>query len=432
MADKITFDDPEFQGRIDELVNGRRDVDVDVDEVVRGILENVRTQGDIAVLEYTEKFDRLALAGPTAMRIDKDKIAAARSQCSNETIAALEHAALRIDAYHKKQIPLGFDYTDDDGVRLGSRWTAISSVGLYVPGGTAAYPSSVLMNAVPARVAGVERLVMVVPTPDGVLNPLVLAAASIAGVDEIYRIGGAQAIAALAYGTETISPVDKIVGPGNAYVAAAKRRVFGVVGIDMIAGPSEILVVADAENDPSWIAADLLSQAEHDTDAQSILICDDEAFGDAVMASIEEQLAALPRAEIARESWEKHGAIVVVETLADSVPLIDRLAPEHLELAVAEPEALSAKVRNAGAIFLGRYTPEAIGDYIAGPSHVLPTSRSARFSSGLGVPDFLKRTSIIGCDAASSGKITGSAEVLANEEGLDAHARSLAVRHSKP
>jgi len=431
MVNKITFNAPAFQDRIDALVNGRRDVDTDVDEVVREILEKVRTQGDAAVLDYTEKFDRLALAGPAAMRFSKDEIEAARSECSNETIAALEHAANRIDVYHRKQIPAGFDYIDDDGVRLGSRWTAISSVGLYVPGGTAAYPSSVLMNAVPARVAGVERMVMVVPTPDGVLNPLVLAAASIAGVDEIYRIGGAQAVAALAYGTGTIVPVDKIVGPGNAYVAAAKRRVFGVVGIDMIAGPSEILVVADAENDPSWIAADLLSQAEHDTDAQSILICDDEAFGDAVMASVEEQLATLPRAEIARESWESHGAVVVVETFADAIPLIDRLAPEHLELAVADPDALSKKVRNAGAIFLGRYTPEAIGDYIAGPSHVLPTSRSAKFSSGLGVPDFLKRTSIIECDADSAAKITGSAEILAGEEGLDAHARSLIARHPK-
>jgi histidinol dehydrogenase len=272
---------------------------------------------------------------------------------------------------------------------------------------------------------------MVVPTPDGVLNPLVLAAASIAGVDEIYRIGGAQAIAALAYGTETISPVDKIVGPGNAYVAAAKRRVFGVVGIDMIAGPSEILVVADAKNVPSWIAADLLSQAEHDTDAQSILICDDDAFGDAVMTSIEEQLSVLPRAKIARQSWKRHGAVIVVETFEDAIPIIDRLAPEHLELAVSEPDALSKKVHNAGAIFLGRYTPEAIGDYIAGPSHVLPTSRSAKFSSGLGVLDFLKRTSIIECDAASAAKITDSAEILADEEGLGAHARSLSIRRSE-
>lgn len=431
MVDKITFDEPDFQDRIDALVNSRRDVDVDVDEVVRGILEDVRARGDAAVLEYTEKFDRLTLPNATAVRIGGDEINAARAACSNETIAALEHAASRIDAYHKKQMPAGFDYTDHDGVRLGSRWTAISAVGLYVPGGTAAYPSSVLMNAVPARVAGVERLVMVVPTPDGVLNPLVLAAASIAGVDEIYRIGGAQAIAALAYGTETISPVDKIVGPGNAYVAAAKRRVFGVVGIDMIAGPSEILVVADAKNVPSWIAADLLSQAEHDTDAQSILICDDDAFGDAVMTSIEEQLSVLPRAKIARQSWERHGAVIVVETFEDAIPIIDRLAPEHLELAVSEPDALSKKVHNAGAIFLGRYTPEAIGDYIAGPSHVLPTSRSAKFSSGLGVLDFLKRTSIIECDAASAAKITNSAEILADEEGLGAHARSLSIRRSE-
>ncbi|NKB21231.1 MAG: histidinol dehydrogenase [Alphaproteobacteria bacterium] len=431
MTDKISFADPDFQGRIDTLVDGRRGVDVDVDDVVRSILEDVQKRGDQAVLECTERFDRLALDGPTAMRIDHAEIDAAKSECSTDTIAALEHAAGRIEVYHNKQMPQGFDYTDDDGVRLGSRWTAISSVGLYVPGGTASYPSSVLMNAVPAKVAGVDRLVMVVPTPDGVLNPLVLAAASIAGVDEIYRIGGAQAVAALAYGTKTIPPVDKIVGPGNAYVAAAKRRVFGVVGIDMIAGPSEILIVADAENDAAWIAADLLSQAEHDTDAQSILICDDEDFGDAVMASVEDQLAVLPRADIARESWKTYGAVVIVATLDDAVPLIDRLAPEHLELAVADPESLSAKVRNAGAIFLGRYTPEAIGDYIAGPSHVLPTSRSAKYSSGLGVPDFLKRTSIIGCDAAAASKITGSAEILADEEGLAAHARSLSIRHNK-
>ena len=432
MADKIIFTDAGFAERVDALVDARRDVDVDVDDVVREILQNVRENGDDAVLGYTEKFDRMPLGAPETMRFSEAEIVAARESCSDETIAALTHAAARITAYHEKQMPQGFDFTDEEGVRLGSRWTAISAVGLYVPGGTAAYPSSVLMNAIPANVAGVERLVMVVPTPDGALNPLVLAAASIAGVTEIYRIGGAQAVAALAYGTETIAPVDKIVGPGNAYVAAAKRQVFGVVGIDMIAGPSEILVVADAENDPSWIAADLLSQAEHDTDAQSILICDDEAFGDSVAAEIESQLKLLPRVDIARQSWNDHGAVVVVDQLEDAIPLIDRLAPEHLELAVADPETLGKKIRNAGAMFLGRFTPEAIGDYIAGPSHVLPTSRSARFSSGLGVQDFLKRTSIIECDADAAIKISGSAEILAGEEGLEAHARSLTVRHNKP
>jgi histidinol dehydrogenase len=308
----------------------------------------------------------------------------------------------------------------------------MEAVGLYVPGGTAAYPSSVLMNAVPARVAGVERLVMVVPSPDGVLNPLVLAAASIAGVDEIWRIGGAQAVAALAYGTESLSPVDKIVGPGNAYVAAAKRRVFGTVGIDMIAGPSEILVVADSENDPDWIAADLLSQAEHDVNAQSVLICDDEAFAGAVEQAVKKRLEQLPRTGIAAESWDRHGAVIVVDTMDAAPALVDRLAAEHVELAVADPDALAARIRHAGAIFLGRFTPEAIGDYVAGPSHVLPTSRSARFSSGLGVPDFLKRTSIIGCDAGSLDRIGAAAVTLADEEGLDAHALSVSVRTGPP
>jgi len=431
MATKMNFVDPDFQNRIDLLVNARREVDLDVNELVCDILENIRLRRDEALLEYTKKFDRLSLGNPADMKISEAEIISARANCNNKTLAALEHAAGRIESYHKRQLPQGFDYIDDEGVRLGSRWTAISSVGLYVPGGTAAYPSSVLMSAVPARVAGVERVVMVVPTPDGSLNPLVLAAASIGGVDEIYRVGGAQAVAALAYGTETIKPVDKIVGPGNAYVAAAKRRVFGVVGIDMIAGPSEILIVADSKNNPNWIAADLLSQAEHDKDAQSILICEDETFGDLVIKAVDQQLAELPRAEMARESWEKHGAVITVEKLTDVIPLVDYLAPEHLELAIAEPEAFAKDVRNAGAIFLGRYTPEAVGDYIAGPSHVLPTSRSAKFSSGLGVTEFLKRTSIIGCDANSLSKLTQSAEILAREEGLDAHARSLMLRYKE-
>ncbi len=431
MAIKFKFGDPDFQNDIDLLVSARRKIDTDVNDRVYKILENIRSRGDEALLEYTERFDRLRLGSAANIKISKSEIISARKACSNATLEALEHAAARILSYHERQLPEGFDYIDKDGVRLGSRWTPISSVGLYVPGGTAAYPSSVLMSAIPARVAGVERVVMAVPTPDGDLNPMVLAAASIAGVDEIYRVGGAQAVAALAYGTETIKPVDKIVGPGNAYVTAAKQSLFGVVGIDMIAGPSEILVVADSKNDPNWIAADLLAQAEHDKNAQAILICENESFGDLVINAVDKQLMELPRAEIARESWKKHGAVIIVEKLTDAIPVIDYIAPEHLELAVSEPDTFAMEVRNAGAIFLGRYTPEAVGDYIAGPSHVLPTSRSAKFSSGLGVTEFLKRTSIIGCDENSLAKITQSAEILAGEEGLIAHARSLAIRNKE-
>jgi histidinol dehydrogenase len=346
-------------------------------------------------------------------------------------MTALRLAAERIEAYHRRQRPTDFDYTDDLGVGLGARWTAVEAAGLYVPGGTAAYPSSVLMNAIPAKVAGVDRLVMVVPAPGGVLNPLVLAAANLVGISEVYRIGGAQAIAALAFGTKTIAPVDKIVGPGNAYVAAAKRQVFGIVGIDTIAGPSEILVVADADNDPDWIAADLLAQAEHDSAAQSILITDDAAFADAVEAAVTRQLATLPRADIARASWDRFGAIIRVDRLDEAVPLIDRLAPEHLELAIAEPERLADRVRHAGAIFLGRFTPEAIGDYVGGPNHVLPTSRSARFASGLGVIDFMKRTSILRCDADALDVLGPAAGRLAEAEGLTAHGRSIAIRSNR-
>ena len=431
MAIKFKFGDPDFQNDIDLLVSARRQIDTDVNDRVCKILENIRSRGDEALLEYTERFDRLRLGSAANIKISKSEIISARKACSNATLEALEHAAARILSYHERQLPEDFDYIDNDGVRLGSRWTPISSVGLYIPGGTAAYPSSVLMSAIPARVAGVERVVMAVPTPDGDLNPLVLAAASIAGVDEIYRVGGAQAVAALAYGTETIKPVDKIVGPGNAYVTAAKQSLFGVVGIDMIAGPSEILVVADSQNKPNWIAADLLAQAEHDKNAQAILICENESFGDLVINAVDKQLMELPRAEIARESWKKHGAVIIVEKLTDAIPVIDYIAPEHLELAVSEPDTFAMEVRNAGAIFLGRYTPEAVGDYIAGPSHVLPTSRSAKFSSGLGVTEFLKRTSIIGCDENSLAKITQSAEILAGEEGLIAHARSLAIRNKE-
>ncbi len=427
MARRLQSEAADFDATFAALVDERRGTQEDVDAVVAAILDDVRSRGDAALIDYTQRFDRLELSA-SDLRIGEAELAAARDRCPAETLAALEHAAERITAYHRRQLPEDIDFTDADGVRLGGRWTAIAAVGLYVPGGTAAYPSSVLMNALPARVAGVDRLVMVVPTPDGALNSLVLAAAGIAGIQEVYRIGGAQAVGALAYGTETIAPVDKIVGPGNVYVAAAKRRVFGTVGIDMIAGPSEILVVADGQNDPAWIAADLLSQAEHDTAAQSILITDDANLADAVARAIDRQLASLPRAEIARESWRRHGAIIVVRDLAEAPALVDRLAPEHLELAVEDADGLAAQVRHAGAIFLGRHTPEAVGDYVAGPNHVLPTDRSARFSSGLGVLDFMKRTTLVRCDADSLGNIGGSAITLAEAEGLDAHARSVSIR----
>ncbi|MBC7952951.1 MAG: histidinol dehydrogenase [Rhodospirillaceae bacterium] len=419
---------PDFEAQFLALLDMKRETDADVNAVVAAIIADVRARGDEALIEYTKRFDRLTELTPATLHISAAEVDAAVAQVPAELIAALELAAERIRDFHSRQLPEGYAYTDAAGVRLGCRWTAVQAAGLYVPGGTAAYPSSVLMNAIPAKVAGVDRLVMVVPTPDGKLNPLVLAAARLAGVDEIYRVGGAQAVAALAFGTDTIRPVDKIVGPGNAYVAAAKRQVFGTVGIDMIAGPSEILVVADGANDPSWIAADLLSQAEHDTAAQSILITDDAAFGERVAQAVESHLAVLPRAVIARESWESHGAIIVVPSLDGAVPLMDRIAAEHLELAVDEPDALAAKVRNAGAIFLGRYTPEAVGDYIGGPNHVLPTARSARFSSGLGVHDFMKRTTLLGCDAESLRAIGPAAVQLAGAEGLGAHGLSVALR----
>lgn len=417
----------DFDTQFSELLGAKRETESDVNDTVADILADVRARGNAAVLDYTSKFDRLDL-GVDTMRVTADEVADAVRACDGETLAALELASERISDFHAKQLPENQDYTDAAGVRLGYRWTAVQAAGLYVPGGTAAYPSSVLMNAIPAKVAGVARLVMVVPTPDGKMNPLVLAAARTAGIDEIYRIGGAQAVGALAYGTDTIRPVDKIVGPGNAYVAAAKRQVFGTVGIDMIAGPSEILVIADGENDPDWIAADLLSQAEHDTAAQSILITDDAAFADHVEAAVASRLKTLPRTKIATESWETYGAVIVVSTMDDAVALTDRIAPEHLELAVADPDALAAKITNAGAIFLGRYTPEAIGDYIGGPNHVLPTARSARFSSGLGVLDFMKRTTFVGCDADSLNSIGPAAVTLAAAEGLDAHGLSISVR----
>ena len=420
----------QFEAEFARLLCDKRESAADVQDAVAAIIAEVRRDGDAALIRLTAQFDRQTLT-PATLRVSDAEIAAAETACADDVLAALDLAAARIKAFHQRQIPIGIAYTDADGVRLGLCWTAVDAAGLYVPGGTASYPSSVLMNAIPAKVAGVRRLVMTVPTPDGVINPLVLAAAKRAGVDEVYRIGGAQAVAALAYGTETIAPVDKIVGPGNAYVAAAKRMVFGVVGIDMIAGPSEILVVADADNDPDWLAVDLLSQAEHDAASQAILITDDAAFADAVTRAVEKRLETLPRANIASASWRDHGAVIVVPELVRAVELVNRVAPEHLELAVADPDGLAAMVRHAGAIFLGRFTPEALGDYVGGPNHVLPTARSARFSSGLGVLDFLKRTTLLGATAAGIAAIGPAAVTLAETEGLSAHALSVALRLPK-
>ncbi|MEK9724764.1 MAG: histidinol dehydrogenase [Rhodospirillaceae bacterium] len=427
MPKRLDHADPGFEAGFTALLNEKRETGADVNDAVAAILADVKARGDAAVCDATERFDRFKLT-PAGMAFTADEIAQARAACDAATLDALDLAATRVQAFHAKQLPADLDETDAAGLRLGYRWTAVGAAGLYVPGGTAAYPSSVLMNAIPAKVAGVERLVMVVPTPDGVINPLVLAAAGIAGVDEIYRVGGAQAVGALAYGTDTIAPVDKIVGPGNAYVAAAKRQVFGTVGIDMIAGPSEILVLADADNDPAWIAADLLSQAEHDTAAQAILITDDPAFADAVIQAVDAHLKTLPRTETAGASWRTYGAVITVGSLDDAIPLIDRIAPEHLEIAVADARALAETVHNAGAIFMGRFVPEALGDYLAGPNHVLPTARSARFSSGLGVLDFMKRTSMIECDSAGLNAVGPAAVTLARAEGLDAHALSISIR----
>lgn len=427
MPVRLTQDQPDFAARFAELLAQKREVSADVDAAVRVILDDVRTRGDAALLAYTERFDRLSLR-PEGLRVGAAEIAEARSVVDPRALEALAFAHERITAHHARHRPQDDLYTDPAGVTLGHRWTAIEAVGLYVPGGTASYPSSVLMNAIPAKVAGVERLAMVVPMPDGEVDPLVLVAAEIAGVDEIYRIGGAQAVAALAFGTETIAPVAKIVGPGNAYVAAAKRQVFGTVGIDMIAGPSEVLVVADADNNPDWIAADLLAQAEHDTCAQSILITDDAGLADAVEAAVAAQLKTLARAEIAGASWSDFGAVIVVSRLDEAVRLVDALAPEHLEVATADADRFAQRVRNAGAIFLGAYTPEAIGDYVGGSNHVLPTARSARFSSGLGVLDFMKRTSLLKCDAQSLQALGPAAMTLAAAEGLQAHGRSVSIR----
>lgn len=427
MARRLNASDAAFAQQFQDLLFTKREEEEDVAAVVRGIVADVRKRGDTALVELTNRFDRANVRIET-LKISAAEIEAGLAKVSKEQLTAIETAATRIESYHRRQIPKDERFTDDTGAVLGWRWTSLDSVGLYVPGGTASYPSSVLMNAIPAKVAGVARIVMVTPASGGSINPLVLAAAKRAGITDIYRIGGAQAVAALAYGTATITAVDKIVGPGNAYVAAAKREVFGQVGIDSIAGPSEILVVADGQNDPEWIAADLLSQAEHDPSSQSILITDDAGFADKVAAAAERQIAILPRKDIAARSWADNGAIILVKTLNDAVPLADAIAAEHLEIATADPEVLLRKVRHAGAIFLGRHTPEAMGDYIAGPNHVLPTSRTARFSSGLSVLDFMKRTTLLGLDARSMAAIGPDALVLAEAEGLEAHARSIAAR----
>jgi histidinol dehydrogenase len=417
----------DFSDRFRALLAMKREAAQDVEATVRGIIAEVIARGDRALAEFTAKFDRIDLA-KIGLRVTGAELDAAERACDPKALAALKLARDRIEAHHRRQKPADERYTDALGVELGAKWTAIEAVGLYVPGGTAAYPSSVLMNAVPAKVAGCPRLVMVVPAPDGRLEPLVLAAARLAGVDEVYRVGGAQAVAALAYGTETIEPVAKIVGPGNAYVAAAKRLVFGKVGIDMIAGPSEVLVLADKTGNPDWIAADLLAQAEHDASAQSILITDDPPLAREVEKAVAAQLTTLPRAAVASASWRDFGAIVTVPQLGDAVALVDRLAPEHLEIVAADAEALAAAIRNAGAIFIGAHTPEAIGDYVGGSNHVLPTARSARFSSGLGVLDFMKRTSILKCGPEQLRALGPAAVALGEAEGLTAHARSVSIR----
>lgn len=427
MAIRLDRRAADFETRFVALLAAKREIAEDADASAKAIIDDVRQRGDEALIELTARFDRLTLTMGT-IRLGQSEIDRADREVDEEARQALYLARDRIEAFHRRQLPQDEWFRDAAGVELGWRWTPIASAGLYVPGGTAAYPSSVLMNALPARVAGVERLAMTVPAPDGRLSPLVITAAAIAGVDEIYRVGGAQAIAALAYGTRVIAPVTKIFGPGNAYVAAAKRRVFGSVGIDMIAGPSEVVVVAGRANDPAWIAADLLAQAEHDASAQSILITDSDAFANAVEEAVQAMLQELPRRDIAGASWRDHGAIIIVPKVADAGPLIDRLAPEHLELAVDNPEAMLGTFSNAGAVFLGRHTPEAIGDYVGGPNHVLPTARSARYSSGLSVTDFMKRTTLLKCDADALRALGPAAVSLAKAEGLDAHARSVSIR----
>lgn len=430
MPVRLTTKDDDFEARFAALLSAKREDSPDVDETVANIIADVRARGDAALIELTAKFDRLDLT-PDRLRFTAEEVAALVADVPPDEMAALELAAARIRSYHERQLPEDASWQDECGATLGWRWSAVSAAGLYVPGGLASYPSSVLMNAIPAKVAGVERLAIVVPTPDGVANPAVLAAAQIAGVDEIYRVGGAQAIAALAYGTETIAPVDKITGPGNAYVAAAKRRVFGRVGIDMIAGPSEILVIADRDNEPDWIALDMLSQAEHDESAQALLITDNPAFADAVEAAIETRLETLERRAIAGASWRDFGAVIVVADMDEAARLADRIAPEHLELCVAEAERLADKITHAGAMFLGAWTPEAIGDYVGGPNHVLPTARSARFSSGLNVLDFMKKTTMARMTPGALKAIGPAAETLAQSESLEAHGLSVRARLDK-
>jgi len=427
MPIRLDTRDADFAESFAAFLATKREAAQDVEDAVKAIIADVVKRGDAALIELSRKFDRVDLAA-IGLRVGAEEIDAATAACEPPALAALKLARERIETYHRRQLPTDERFTDALGVELGYRWTAIAAAGLYVPGGTAAYPSSVLMNAVPAKVAGVDRLVMVVPAPAGRLNPLVLAAAQLAGVDEIYRIGGAQAVAALAYGTASIAPVDKIVGPGNAYVAAAKRLVFGKVGIDMIAGPSEVLILADKDANADWIAADLLAQAEHDTAAQSILITDDPGLALEVEAAVAAQLATLPRSEVAAASWRDFGAVILVRELADAVSLIDAVAPEHLEIIALDAESLAGKIRNTGAIFLGAHTPEAIGDYVAGSNHVLPTARSARFSSGLSVLDFMKRTSILKCDPEQLARLGPAAITLGEAEGFAAHARSVAIR----
>ena len=426
MADRLDATQPDFGQRLAALL-ARGEASGEIHGAVAAIVGDIRERGDAALVEATRRFDRFDV-DVDGLAVSTADIDFAEQSIAHDAKAALAFAKERIEAYHQRQLPRDDRFVDAAGVELGSRWSPIDAVGLYVPGGTAAYPSSVLMNALPAKIAGVGRIVMVVPSPDGALNPLVLAAARLAGINEIYRIGGAQAVAALAYGTETIRPVDKIVGPGNAYVAEAKRQVFGAVGIDSIAGPSEVLIIADSGGNPDWIAADLLAQAEHDELAQSILITDTPALADATLVAVEKQLATLPRAEIAGESWGKRGAVIIVPTLDDAIPIANRIAAEHVELLVRDPEALAESITNAGALFLGPHTPEAIGDYVGGPNHVLPTSGSARFSSGLSVLDFMKRTSILRCGADQLRALGQHAVTLAEAEGLGAHARSVSIR----
>lgn len=427
---RLSYGEPDFEARFAAFLTTKREVSEDVETDVRAIIREVRGRGDEALHDFSLRFDGLDTR-QAGLAVTAEEVEAAHAAVDPDVISALQLAHDRIASHHARQMPRDDHYTDALGVELGSRWTAIEAVGLYVPGGTASYPSSVLMNAVPAKVAGVERIVMVVPAREGALNPVVLAAAKIAGVDEIYRIGGAQAVAALAYGTETIAPVAKIVGPGNAWVAAAKRQVFGTVGIDMIAGPSEVLVIADADNNPDWIAADLLAQAEHDVGAQSILMTDDEAFAEDVISAVERQLSTLGRADTARRSWAEFGAVILLPDWDTAIPLANRIAAEHLEIATADAEALAGRIRNAGAIFLGRHTPEVIGDYVGGSNHVLPTARSARFSSGLSVLDYVKRTSVLKLGPEQLQSLGSAAITLAGAEGLDAHARSVSIRMNR-